>query len=135
MREFPQSWMIRFAKNSCYLFALARASEIATGFELSAESVFREALVNRNISETCFIHDAVAVLNKINPPPEGKRWEVEKVEKDYKVKKNDILIEHWNKDKMHHFRLPEWNSMFYPTMSETGGEIVGYRVVRLVNRV
>ena len=130
MREYPQSYLIRFARGSCYLFALARAAEKLTGKELSAHNVLDVALTSRYIADDGYVRNAAAFLSEIT----DKKWTVTKTYEDAPSYKGSITIDHWSDRHGHdHFRLADWDSLYSKSQAEAEGRIIDRRIVSLRN--
>ena len=126
MREYPQSYMIRFARNVCYVFALARAVEVITNDKLSADKIFGQALELKCIGDDGFVKDAEEFLEAIYP---GKKWKVDKSEKPG-TGKGMVNIEHWKSPQgWDHFKLSDRDARYGDCEAVSKGKIVDYRIV------
>jgi len=129
MREAPQSYVYRFARNSCYMFALARAAEIISGKELSADDIFAKAMKSKFVSEDCFIRDSDEFLKEVcGVSAHVKKYKV--MEKLENINDKSVVITHYQMGNRHHFNLGDWDSMmFTPDFACDDQNIEGYRIV------
>ena len=131
MRQAPQSYFYRFARNSCYLFALARAAEIISGKELSADDVFSAAIRSKFVSEDAYVRDAEGFLKEVC----GVTARVTKYKVNDKIEISDkaVVITHYQHGYRHHFNLSDWDSMmFVPDFAVDDQNVEGYRIVEPV---
>jgi len=139
MIPFPQTALLtNFGRNSCYIFALARAVEILTGKDLLASDVLRVALKTRNVSSNAFVYDAGSFCDEIASLVLGDSKYAFTVSKELQpsIMSNVCNIQHWvlssNSYSAHHFKLDSWDSVQFMTQAEKLGSIVDYRVVTLL---
>ena len=131
MRQAPQSYVYRFARNSCYLFALARAAEIISGKELSADDIFSAAIRSKFVSEDAYVRDAEGFLQEVC----GVKCKVAKYKENDKIEISEkaVVITHYQHGSRHHFNLSDWDSMmFVPDFALDDQNIQGYRIVEPV---
>lgn len=132
MREAPQSYVYRFARNSCYMFSLARAAEIISGKELSADIIFSRAMKSKFVSEDCYVRDAEKFLKEVcGVSASVKKYRV--MDKIENLTDKSVIITHYQMGNRHHFNLGDWDSMmFTPDFAVDDKFIEGYRVVEPV---
>ena len=138
MLEYPQSYMNRFIKSSCYIFALGKAVEMLVEKDISAHTVLDIALASSNVSEDGYVKDANAFVAEINPDSKKvimvEKWQIGEIDKKSMGPcKTFVKIEHYD-DGLghHHFKLENWDSLRYQCDAVKNGKLKDYRLVKLI---
>jgi len=126
MRESPQSYLIRFARNSCYVFTLGRAAEKLLNKQIAADYIFAVATHSKNVGEDGYVRDAESFLEEVSL----HQLRVYKTKVPGTETKKRVVIEHWREPHGNeHFKMLDWDPLAVKCTAVTGGEIVDYRIV------
>mgnify|MGYP003538924120 FL=1 len=98
----------------CYLLCLAHYF----GQDEDILKLYDYFLKKGYIDEDCFVKDPVSIVKYLS----GNNYTVEKTTTKPTLQPNDFIVEYWYnpRTKLHHFTLPDWDSLGFSTTRKEG---------------
>ena len=132
IKKGEQTLALSLGKTGCYFFCLCQIAEEVTKKEVNVLDAARKAIAKGHMETNCYVKYPGLILEMLT----GKKWSVTHGPYPYMAKKNEYIIERWEKKNTMstdaHFVREKFDSLsLSPVVRD--GKPVSTRICKMLN--